>query len=48
MVYFQNKSTSVATGNEIDYSTNKHSKLQNTVQTNERKPSFKEIFPFLN
>jgi len=33
----------MATGNETDYSTNKHSKLQNTVQTNERKPSFKEF-----
>ena len=45
MVYFQYKSTSMATGNETDYSTTKHAKLQNTVQTNERKPSFKEFFP---
>jgi len=44
MVYFQNKSTSMATGNETDYSTIKHSKVQNTVQTNERKPSFKGFF----
>jgi hypothetical protein len=44
MVYFQNKSTSMATGNKTDYSTIKHSKLQHTVQTAERKPSFKEFF----
>jgi len=34
----------MASGNETDYSTNKHSKLQNTVQKNEMKPSFKEFF----
>jgi hypothetical protein len=46
MVYFQNKSTSMATGNEADSSPTKHSKLQNTVQTDERKPSFKELLSF--
>ena len=34
----------MATGNETDYSTTKHPKLQNTVQTDERKPSLKEFF----
>jgi hypothetical protein len=33
----------MATRNETGYSTTKHSKLQNTMQTNERKPLFKEF-----